>query len=67
MAEPITNPLRYSIAQATILLGLSRSTLYTRVAEGKLTIHKDGRRTFVSAIQLHRYLRQQSKSDSSRV
>jgi hypothetical protein len=33
-------------------LGLSRSTLYIRIAEGKLDIQKDGRRTFVSAVKL---------------
>jgi len=49
-------PLRYSLREVEKLLGLSRSTLYTRIAEGKLVIQKDGRRTFVCATELARYL-----------
>ena len=54
-------PLRYSIAQAAHLLGLSRSTLYARIAQGQLTIHKDGRRTFVLRSELERYLKSQER------
>jgi excisionase family DNA binding protein len=49
-------PLRYSLREVERLLGLSRSTLYARIADGKLTIQKDGRRTFVLASELDRYL-----------
>jgi excisionase family DNA binding protein len=49
-------PLRYSLTEVGKLLGLSRSTLYTRIAEGKLAIQKDGRRTFILATELQRYL-----------
>jgi excisionase family DNA binding protein len=49
-------PLRYSLREVEKLLGLSRSTLYARIAEGKLAIQKDGRRTFVSAVELNRYM-----------
>jgi excisionase family DNA binding protein len=49
-------PLRYSLPEVARLLGLSRSTLYTRISEGKLAIHKDGRRTFVLASELERYV-----------
>lgn len=49
-------PLRYSMREVQRLLGLSRSTLYARIADGKLAIQKDGRRTFVLASELDRYL-----------
>jgi excisionase family DNA binding protein len=50
-------PLRYSIAQAAQLLQLSRATLYGRIQEGRLSVQKDGRRTFITAAELARYLR----------
>jgi excisionase family DNA binding protein len=56
MTQSLIAPLRYSLREAQTLLGLSRSTLYTRIAAGKLTVHKDGRRTFVLAAELDRYL-----------
>jgi excisionase family DNA binding protein len=49
-------PLRYSLREVQRLLGLSRSTLYARITDGKLAIQKDGRRTFVLASELDRYL-----------
>ena len=60
---PDLAPLRYSIAEAVSLLGLSRSTLYARVADGRIAIHKDGRRTFILAIELDRYLMHQTQAD----
>jgi excisionase family DNA binding protein len=50
-------PLRYSLREVEKLLGLSRSTLYARIAAGKLLIQKDGGRTFVSSAELDRYLK----------
>ena len=35
-------PLRDTIAQAAQLLQLSRSTLYSRIQEGQVSMHKDG-------------------------
>lgn len=49
-------PLRISITQACRVLGLSRATIYGRITEGKLRVHKDGGRTFVSHIELARYV-----------
>jgi excisionase family DNA binding protein len=57
--SPLT-PLRYSLNDVQKLLGLSRSTLYSRIAEGKLTVQKDGRRTFVLATELQDYLQRQT-------
>ena len=60
MNGTVITPLRYSLREVEKLLGLSRSTLYTRIAEGKLAIHKDGRRTFVLATELQDYLQRQA-------
>ena len=56
MTQTSLNPLRYSIADLTRLLALSRSTLYDRIKHGLLKVSKDGGRTFVTAAELQRYL-----------
>jgi len=43
------------MVQAAGILGLSRSTIYSRIAEGRLMAHKDGRRTFILSVELNRY------------
>lgn len=50
-------PLRYSIRETARLLNLSRSTIYSRLQEGSLLSQKDGRRRFISAEEIERYLR----------
>jgi excisionase family DNA binding protein len=47
---------RYSIAEAQALLGLSRATLYVRAKEGRLQLHRDGSRAFITAAEMDRYL-----------
>lgn len=48
--------LRNSIEETCAILKISRPTLYTRIAAGLLKITKDGRRSFVTASELERYL-----------
>ena len=48
--------LRFEITEAARILRLSRATLYERIREGKLKTQKDGRRAFVSAAELQRYI-----------
>lgn len=48
--------LRYPLTDVAKILHLSRATLYERIKAGKLAIHKDGRRSFVSASELRRYV-----------
>jgi excisionase family DNA binding protein len=48
--------LRYDIAEVASILRLSRATLYQRIRVGLITIQKDGRRTFVAADELKRYV-----------
>jgi excisionase family DNA binding protein len=47
---------RYSIPEAAALLGLSRATIYVRERAGRLTLHRDGSRTFIAADEIDRYL-----------
>ena len=53
--EPLPQ-LRYDIAEVASILRLSRATLYQRIRVGLITIQKDGRRTFVTASELRRYV-----------
>jgi excisionase family DNA binding protein len=48
---------RYHVAEAAKVLGISRSRLYERIAEGRIAIVKDGRAAFVTAQELLRYAR----------
>lgn len=54
--SPALNPLRVSLAQAQEILGLSKTTFYKRVAEGKIRIHKDGARSFMRVTDLQHYV-----------
>jgi excisionase family DNA binding protein len=48
--------LRVTVEEAAVLLGVSRSYLYTRVAAGALKVSTDARRTYVSRQELERYV-----------
>ena len=48
--------LRFDIAEVASILRISRATLYQRIRDGLISTHKDGRRTFVSADELRRYV-----------
>ena len=48
--------LRFDISEVASILRISRATLYQRVREGLIATHKDGRRTFVTASELQRYV-----------
>jgi excisionase family DNA binding protein len=55
IAEPLPQ-LRFEILEAARILRLSRATLYQRIRAGQLAIHKDGRRSYVIAAELQRYI-----------
>ena len=57
MSAPIDSlpHLRFDIAEARILR-ISRATLYERIRDGRIATQKDGRRTFITASELHRYV-----------
>ena len=48
--------LRYDISEVASILRLSRATLYQRIRVGLIATQKDGRRTFVTAYELRRYV-----------
>ena len=48
--------LRFDILEAARILRLSRAALYERIRSGSIKVQKDGRRTFVSAAELQRYV-----------
>lgn len=45
----------YSVKEAMPLLGLTQTTFYERVKEGKLLAVKSGRRTFVPETEITRF------------
>jgi excisionase family DNA binding protein len=47
--------LRFEIIEAARILRMSRATLYQRIRAGHLTITKDGRRSYITVTELHRY------------
>jgi len=53
--EPLPQ-LRFEILEAARILSLSRATLYQRIRAGQLAIHKDGRRSYVTAAEPQRYI-----------
>jgi excisionase family DNA binding protein len=48
--------LRFEITEAARILRISRATLYQRIRGGLIATQKDGRRTFITAAELHRYV-----------
>ena len=58
MSAPIDSlpHLRFDIAEAARILRISRATLYERIRDGRIATQKDGRRTFITASELQRYV-----------
>jgi len=50
---------RYPAWEAFALIGVPRSTGYLAVKSGRLKIQKDGRRSFVTADEIDRYVREE--------
>ncbi len=48
--------LRFDIPEATRILRLSRATLYERIRVGLIKTQKDGRRSYITAEELLRYV-----------
>jgi excisionase family DNA binding protein len=48
--------LRFEIIEAARMLRMSRATLYQCIRAGHLAIQKDGRRSYITVTELHRYL-----------
>jgi excisionase family DNA binding protein len=48
--------LRFEIIEAARILRMSRATLYERIRAGEIKAQKDGRRRYITAVELHRYV-----------
>ena len=48
--------IRFDITEASRTLRMSRATLYERVRLGEIKTQKDGRRSYVTAAELQRYV-----------
>jgi hypothetical protein len=57
---------RYRLSEAFALLGLPRSSGYERIKLKVLRPQKDGRRTYISAAEIDRYVRDRDRDASSR-
>ncbi len=57
-------PLMYSVYPdaAKALGGMSRSKIYMEIKEGRLSVVKVGRRTFITVDELERYVSELSKT-----
>lgn len=53
--EPLPH-LRFEIIEAARILRMSRATLYERIRTGNLKAQRDGRRRYITAEELHRYI-----------
>jgi excisionase family DNA binding protein len=48
--------LRFEIIEAARILRMSRATLYERIRAGEIKAQKDGRRRYITASELQRYV-----------
>jgi excisionase family DNA binding protein len=56
MSTETIQPLRLDVIEAAQALRISRAQLYKRIRSGDIAAQKDGKRTFVTATELHRYV-----------
>jgi excisionase family DNA binding protein len=48
--------LRFEIIEAARILRMSRATLYERIRAGEIKAQKDGRRRYITVVELQRYV-----------
>jgi excisionase family DNA binding protein len=48
--------LRFAIPEAAQILRLSRAQLYIRISDGAIKAQKDGARTYITRVELERYV-----------
>jgi excisionase family DNA binding protein len=54
-SEPLPQ-LRFEIIEAARILRMSRATLYERIRAGLIKAQRDGRRRYITAVELQRYV-----------
>lgn len=55
--DPFLPALRFEVAEAAKILRMSRAQLYNRIHDGALKHQKDGARTYITRVELERYVR----------
>jgi len=55
-AAPDLPALRFNVVEAAQILRMSRAQLYNRIYEGMIRPHKDGARTYITRMELERYV-----------
>ena len=48
--------VRFDITEAARILRISRASLYQRIRSGEVKIQKDGRRSYITAVEIQRYV-----------
>ena len=48
--------IRFEVSECTQILRISRALLYKRIKAGDIKAQKDGARTYISAVELTRYV-----------
>jgi excisionase family DNA binding protein len=48
--------LRFEVPEAAQILRMSRAQLYNRIHEGSIKPQKDGTRTYITRVELERYV-----------
>ena len=48
--------LRFEIIEAACILRMNRATLYERISAGQIKAQRDGRRRYITAAELRRYV-----------
>lgn len=48
--------VRFDIVEAARILRISRASLYQRIRSGEVKIQKDGRRSYITAVEIQRYV-----------
>jgi DNA-binding NtrC family response regulator len=48
--------IRFDIVETARILRMSRAALYERIREGQIKPQKDGRRSYITAVELQRYI-----------
>lgn len=54
--DPLLPALRFDITEAAQILRMSRAQLYNRIHDGTLRPQKDGTRTYITRVELERYV-----------
>lgn len=56
MQASVPPSLRFEVTEAALSLRISRALLYQRIKSGAIKVCKDGKRTFITAAELNRYV-----------